>query len=398
MGYYLKIGLCCLSLVTLATSGAVGSGLPSSQDTIKQIILQFPFDNSEIDSVFLDNARNLTNLHDVMTNPALTSSLDSIIIIGSTSTEDSHTYSLLLAKKRAEALESYITEKYPDVAKMIMDTRIKEGGYWDEFIKIVREDPDIPGRDELLMVIEDPDLSNNTKNQHLAVMLGGKTFQYLSSNGILSHLRTASVVVYLYYTSTEPESEVITEEMVVDTPVFEIQRGGLIALRTNLLTDIMAGRNIGIEIPVGNHFSVAAVFNYAHTKINNLYTMQTIDGGIEGRYWFHRNDQPLTGWNTGLYGTLGGRYDIQWMDGLQGDRFWSVGVIGGYSLPISPSFNLNFSLAAGFLGSPEARYYERPRNGYLIWKETHYNAIRFSLTKIQVNLVWLINTSKKTGN
>ena len=405
MGYYLKISLYHVFLVILSVydivGNPVGSGLPP-QDTIRQITLLFPFGSSEIDSVFMDNAQNLTDLHNMMSNPTVTSNLDSIIITGISSPEGSYIYNLYLAKKRAESLMA-IMEKYPDIAGITAKIRIDEK-HWERFIEMVREDPDIPGRDTLLKEIENPDLSYDAKSQCILTMMEGETLRYLNCSGILPSLRAASIVAYLYCTpaETETETEIITDK-VVNTPVSEIRKGGagalhLVALRTNILLDIAGGPNIGVEIPIGNHFSVAAVFDYAHTTIKNLYALQTIDGSIEGRYWFNWKDQPLTGWNAGIYGTLGGRYDIQWKDGVQGDRFWTAGMTGGYSLPISQNFNLDFSLAAGVIGTPEARYYERPRDGHLIWKETRYDAIRFSITKVRVNFVWLINTSKKTAN
>lgn len=167
------------------------------------------------------------------------------------------------------------------------------------------------------------------------------------------------------------------------------------AVRTNLLADVILMRNIGVEIPIRDRFSVAADFIYGDWRIDNRYAIQTIQGNLEGRYWFDWQECALTGWNAGVYLTLGGRYDVQWNGGWQGDRFTSAGVTGGYSMQLSPMFNLDFSLAAGFFFTPEARRYGRPQNDYLIWKETRYNMTRFSLTKARVSLVWLFDIVKK---
>jgi hypothetical protein len=163
------------------------------------------------------------------------------------------------------------------------------------------------------------------------------------------------------------------------------------ALRTNLLLDLIGGPNLGIEVPWGRRFSVAADFAYTHTLLMNRYAFETLHGNLEGRYWWSSdNDRPLTGWNVGIYGTRGGPYDIQWQGGVQGDSFWSAGVSGGYSLPIARALNLDFSLGAGYLFSPQARVYERPQDGHLIWKETRNNTGRLTLTRVRVGLVWLI--------
>ncbi len=169
-----------------------------------------------------------------------------------------------------------------------------------------------------------------------------------------------------------------------------------IGIRTNLLFDIVGAPNVGIEFPIGWFFSVAGDFTYSYWHMNSLYALQTIQGSIEGRYWFNsRRENLLTGWNVGLYGTYCSRYDIQLGSGYQGDGFWSAGVSAGYSLPISYKLNLDFSLGAGYFYTPEVRHYNRPEDGHLIWEETRYNVGRFSLTRIKINLVWMWDTKKR---
>ncbi len=162
------------------------------------------------------------------------------------------------------------------------------------------------------------------------------------------------------------------------------------ALRTNLLADLVGGVNAGVELPAGNRFSVAADLAFAHTRIGN-FTLQAIQGNIEGRYWFKQGRNKLTGWNVGVYATYNTRFDIQLGGGYQGDGYFSAGLSGGYSLPLSNRLNLDLSVAAGYLYSPEIRKYGKPENGHLIWEETRYNVGRFALTQVRVNLVWLIN-------
>lgn len=168
-----------------------------------------------------------------------------------------------------------------------------------------------------------------------------------------------------------------------------------VALRTNLLLDVVGGPNMGIEIPIGDHFSVAADFAYAYTHIKNLYALQTIQGSVEGRYWFDPNENLLTGWNIGVYGTYCSRFDIQWHNGIQGDGYSSVGLSGGYSWRLSDNFNLDLSIAGGAVWLPEFRRYDKPQDGHLMWTETRYNAFRILPTQIRANFVWLIKTKKR---
>jgi len=169
------------------------------------------------------------------------------------------------------------------------------------------------------------------------------------------------------------------------------------AIKTNMLFDLVGAPNLGVEIPVGRekNFSVAVDAAYAYWRINNLYALQTIQGGVEGKYWFKLLcNTPLTGWNAGIYGMYSSRYDVQWKDGYQGDGFWSAGVSAGYSKPIAKRLNLEFAVAGGYFYTPEVRHYLRPEKGHLLWEETRYNVSRFSLTKLKVNLVWLIGNNE----
>ena len=167
------------------------------------------------------------------------------------------------------------------------------------------------------------------------------------------------------------------------------------ALKTNLLFDLVGAPNLGVEIPWGERFSVTADAAYAYWQIDNLYALQTIQGGIGAKYWFNPRKRSLTGWNAGFYGLYSSRYDVQWKDGYQGDGFWSAGVSAGYALPVSRRLNLEFALAAGYFYTPQVRHYHRPESGHLLWDETRQHVGRFSLTKVQVNLVWLLGKRAK---
>ncbi len=236
-------------------------------------------------------------------------------------------------------------------------------------------------------------------------------------NLILRHLRTGVATVRftpplgVIDPQTEPAGETAEkpdptrpavgqtpEPPVISKPTFSIQVEEPevivtqpIAFRTNLLLDLIGGPNLGVEIPLGKHFSIAGDFAYAHTRIKNTYALQIVQGTFELSYWFNPRRNKLTGWHIGLYGTTNSRYDVQWGKGYHGDEFWSAGLSAGYSFALSDNFNLGFSVMGGYFHSPEVRAYNRPREGHLMWKETRYDVGRIALTQVRVNLVWLIN-------
>jgi hypothetical protein len=168
-----------------------------------------------------------------------------------------------------------------------------------------------------------------------------------------------------------------------------------VALRTNLLLDIMGGVNAGLEVPIGERFSVAGDISFAYVRIKNLYTLQTLQASIEGRYWFSPRQNRLTGWNVGVYGTYNNRFDIQWRRGHQGDGFWAVGASGGYSWRLSRRLNLDVSARVGAGWFPQVRSYNPPEQGHLMWTETRHNATVFMPPMLKVNLTWFFGAPKQ---
>ena len=380
---------------------------PATTDTTFQILLLFPFDSSNIDKDFMDNDKCLAALDSFMSDRAFVSRLDSVMVMAGSSPDGNPDYNRRLALRRAEAIKSYILENYPYINSEIITAKA-DPRYWDGLIGMVEADPNVPGRDALLDLLREPRISDYTKNNRMTTMQDGATFAYLRDNLILRHLRSGSAVIELYTPAPEPTPELVFEpepepepqpepepEIIVEILPAAPQYRSPVALRTNLLLDLVGGPNIGIEVPIGNRFSVAADFAYAYTRIDNRYALQTIQGTLEGRYWFNRKGNVLTGWNVGVYGTYCSRFDLQWDNGYQGNGYWSAGLSFGYSWRLSDNFNLDLSAMGGAVWISELRYYDKPQDGHLIWTETRYNATRFLPTLVRANFVWLIGAKKK---
>jgi hypothetical protein len=167
-----------------------------------------------------------------------------------------------------------------------------------------------------------------------------------------------------------------------------------VAFKSNLLFVATGAPNLGVEVPLGERFSISTTGAFAYLHIDNNYALQTVQGGLDAKYWFNRkNNRRLTGWNAGVYGLVSGPWDVQWGSGWQGDRFFTAGLVAGCAVPVARRLNMEFALAGGWFYTPEARHYIR-RGDHLMWLQTRRNVHRLSLTKIQIGLVWLIGSSK----
>lgn len=139
--------------------------------------------------------------------------------------------------------------------------------------------------------------------------------------------------------------------------------GTIVALKTNLLYDLVTALNVEVEVPIAKRFSVAVENVFPWWETGNKYCFQLWEMGIEGRIWLKgwdvRGREKLRGLFAGIYG-MSGKYDFQFDRKInyQGE-FWSVGATIGYSMPLGRKEwgNLEFSISDGYLQSPYRHYY-----------------------------------------
>ena len=209
----------------------------------------------------------------------------------------------------------------------------------------------------------------------------------------------------------EPVDTVEVDTVPVDTVVVEEKhcRPFYMDIRTNMLYDVAAVPNIGVEFYLGKNISVGANWQYAWWKTDRKHRYwRTYGGDVNVRWWFGNSahEKPLTGHHLGVYGQIL-TYDFEWggkgyLGGKPGGTLWDkmnwgVGLEYGYSLPVAKHFNIDFTLGVGYLTGEYQEY--RPVDGCYVWqatKQRHW----FGPTKAEISLVWLIgcdNYNRKKG-
>lgn len=183
-------------------------------------------------------------------------------------------------------------------------------------------------------------------------------------------------------------------------------RKPLFALKTNLLYDAATLINLGIEIPIGERFSIAAdaTFPWWQSRKNDI-TIQMLAGTVEGRYWFGKRAErlPMTGLFAGVFAG-GGYFDFQLgklsdTKGVQGDIFFMGGLSAGYAHTISNRLRMEYSLGLGYMQC-EYRKYETAKDTRFgdikvfpyPW-EVKRTSVLFPL-KASVSLVWMLYSKK----
>lgn len=240
---------------------------------------------------------------------------------------------------------------------------------------------DVPWRDDALDIIRNTPswivrggaVVDSRKNR-LRRLADGEAWAYLNER-VFPDLRSggSSVACIVYKPIREVIREVDTvyvdrrslDTVYVETPVFvepepvQDDRRMLFALRTNVLAVPFA--NIGIEVPLGEHWSIGADYYYPwfwrknHAEgvdyTGRCFEFLALD--LEARYWFTNTRrspaQRLLGHSLGLYAATG-YYDIErdWT-GYQGE-FWNAGVDYLFACPIfGGRMHLEFELGVGII-------------------------------------------------
>ena len=180
----------------------------------------------------------------------------------------------------------------------------------------------------------------------------------------------------------------------------EESSAGTFQLRTNALYDLALTPNVGLEYQAS--FGAAFQLDYVGAWWNqpsgnrffSSYGFQT-----EMRYYFDHSDysKPYRKWHAGVYGQMG-TYDFEFGDeGYQCkdlDKTWGLGISGGYTLPISRRWAIDFTLGLGYFQSKYVVYDPIPyRDG---WMARNTKVLKFwGPTKAEVSFVWSLNKTNK---
>jgi len=342
--------------------------------------------------------------------------LGKIRIVGGASPEGSIPLNKRLSEKRAGVLFDYLSAyaSLPDSLK----TFSYIGRDWAGLLALVEKDDRVPCRDEVIAFLRDVvarcahgERASDRNLARLMALGGGRPYAYMYRY-LFPELR-ASQVILTYYKTLNP---VVRRPMAnaafhAPAPAFpelklkpvaaphHPEKPFYMALKTNMLYDALMVPNAGLEFYLGRDLSIAVNWEYAWWNSDRRHWYWRIYGGdIAIRKWVGRKakEKPLTGHHVGIYGQVvtwdfetGGR---GYMGGEPGGTMFdrcnfAAGVEYGYSLPVAPRLNIDFTVGVGYLGG---KYYEYlPIDDCYVWQRTR-SCRYFGPTKAEVSLVWLL--------
>lgn len=360
--------------------------------------------------------------------------ISKIHIVAGCSPEGSWSLNQRLSQRRADRMRGVLKDyiSLPD-SVIVVDSR---GINWQDLRRLVAEDPNMPYKEEVLDHIDNtPETTTGqsgkmveTRKLRLMYMRNGEPWQYMYRK-YFPVLRCFNLVIVVEWEKLEAvKLEVKKEEMdtvpAISYPYVPIKyeyqlparpqepesiKPFYMAIKSNLLYDIVAVPDIGVEFYLGRDWSMTGNWMYAWWKHDMKHWYWRIYGGELGfRKWFGRaaKEKPLTGHHLGIYGQMF-TYDFEtggrgYMGGEPGGTLWdkanyAAGVEYGYSKPIGKRLNLNFTIGVGYMGGVYHEYL--PIDDCYVWqvtKKRHW----VGPTKAEVSLVWLLgrgNINREKG-
>ena len=322
------------------------------QESRKEVCIGFPVGNSTLDTAYGDNAMRLSEVVSFLESVKKDSTLELVEVsfCGSASPEGGFAINRELAEKRRNSLERYVRERVSLPDGII--SRPEGFIAWERLAELV-EVSDMPHKEEAVDVLRNvPEFTYDNKGvlvdsrkKHLMELQYGRTWHYMHKH-FFDQIRNASVIlVTVRQKPVIEEKTVVKEEPVVPVPTDrtsvvektdtvvavspETSKPFYMALKTNMLYDVLAVPNIGVEFYLGKNWSISGNWMYGWWKKNSSHRYWRIYGGdIAVRYWFGKkaSEKPLTGHHVGVYGQAF-TYDFEWggkgyMGGEPGGTLW----------------------------------------------------------------------------
>lgn len=374
--------------------------------------MDFRWDSSVIDEEYRNNRAIFTSLDKTIKSLDI-ESIDSVVIVAKASPEGVLEHNNALARRRANAMRRYVSDRYPKLAPLL---KVRgEGESWEELRSCVVSDGVMSQQEKqrVLRILDNETISIGTRKWRLE---RDARYGYLYRT-YYPILRNSTLLVI--YVDGEPVMPIalnnpLTPEMrprklalatvepvvvpVRDAEAPAIRRDTvLFALKTNMLYDALTVLNAELEVPISRHFSVAVEYLFPWWERNNKYCLQYLELGVEGRYWFRNNVHKanrLGGHFLGLYG-MSAMYDIQndYDPAYQGE-LWSTGLTYGYAMRVGKQkrISLEFSLSVGYLSTGYRNYFPADDYSELYINKLNIGRLRyFGPTKLKVSLVVPIN-------
>ena len=404
---------------SVETSGSAGESSASFTrvNDSTEVVINFRLDKVVYDPAYMGNNERFNELMRLLAAVKADpdARLKNIRITSSASPEGPYKHNVELSIERGKTLIKLIKKQDPTLDDDIF-VITSLGEAWDGAIKAV-EAGEMPHKDEALEimrntpenVIKDGKVVDTRKRQMMN-LAGGTVWRYMIENYFPSLRQTSVFVVFktkrLVSTLEElapiyacvqqsAPGELARGEVRMPEPVEE--RKPIIAVKSNLLYDVLATPNIAVELPLGKRWSIFADYTFPWWEWDdNSRAWEDLDWKLGARYWFgdRTKRDVLTGFFAGGFGAAG-YYDVQpHHKGWQGE-FYAAGLEGGYAWRLSKHWHFEVSGALGYMHTKYRRYHGELNDQHLVYKYNgKYDWV--GPVKLNASIVYLFWGKKST--
>lgn len=365
----------------------------------REFAIHYRFDRVDVDSSYMDNAAAIDTIRFCLTHSV---HIDSITVYAWASPEGGYPHNKWLSEKRAAAAKELLLSLAADTTKL-NEGKIKISSLaenWPGLLELVEKNYHRPNRERLLRILRAEGIGEETRKWRIRNLDDGYTWNYLKRH-YMKQLRSATwVCVWTSVGAIAPLPELRdslcspqiglgrTVEA-VGRPVSEFS----FAVKTNLPADLVTAVNLGVEVPLGESFSLNAHFAFpwwTAGPYGNKYALQMLDLEGEFRWWFIPGKEKLLGHYLALQGR-GGKFDLQWNRkfGCYQCYDWGVGLSYGYAMKLGKHLNMEFALTLGYMEIDYQHYVPSPDWSVLLRDNSKVGTLHyFGPTSLKVSLVY----------
>ena len=401
-----NLRLYLISAFVLLSNVLVCSTAKAQPKERREFAIHYRFDRIDVDSSYMDNAAAIDTIRFCLTHSV---HIDSITVYAWASPEGGYPHNKWLSEKRAAAAKELLLALAADTTKLnagkIKISPLAEN--WEGLLELVEQNYRRPNRERLLRILRAEGIGEETRKWRIRNLDDGETWNYLKRH-YMKQLRSATWVCVwtsvgaiaplpeLRDSLRAPQSGLGRTVEAVGRPVSELT----FAVKTNLPADLVTAVNLGVELPLGEDFSVNAHFTFpwwTAGPYGNKYALQLLDAEGELRWWFAPGEERLEGHYLALQGS-GGKFDLQWGRdiGCYQCYNWGVGLSYGYSMSLGEHWNLEFALTLGYLAIDYQHYVPSPDWSVLLRDNAKAGVLHyFGPTGLKVSLVYPFHIQRK---
>ena len=372
----------------------------------REFAIHYRFDRIDVDSSYMDNAAAIDTIRFCLTHSV---HIDSITVYAWASPEGGYPHNKWLSEKRAAAAKELLLSLAADTTKLnegkIKISPLAEN--WPGLLELVEKNYRRPNRERLLRILRAEGIGEETRKWRIRNLDDGYTWNYLKRH-YMKQLRSATwVCVWTSVGAIAPLPELrdslrapqvgLGRTVEAESrPVSEFT----FAVKSNLPADLVTAVNLGVEVPLGEDFSVNAHFTFpwwTAGPYGNKYALQLLDAEGELRWWFAPGEERLEGHYFALQGS-GGKFDLQWGRdiGCYQCYNWGVGLSYGYSMSLGEHWNLEFALTLGYLAIDYQHYVPSPDWSVLLRDNAKAGVLHyFGPTGLKVSLVYPFHIQRR---